>query len=312
MDRVVVIGVGNVGASFAYAMMMQGTSDEIVLIDRKFDFADAHAQDMNHSNTFLTKQIKIRAGNYSDCKDAKIVCITAGLPQKEGQTRLDLAQDNAMLMKMIVEQIMESGFDGILLIATNPVDVMTHVAQKVSKLPHSRVIGSGTTLDSARFRQNLAQYFDVNPKHVHAKVIGEHGDSSVALWSSAYIGPKPILDLVNENPDKYKFEDLNKAYEDARDAAYDIIKQKGSTYYGIGASLNYITKSILDDQKNVASLSSYLQGEYNHDDVYIAVPSLIGRDGVVEVLSLNLTSTEREKFDYSVELMKKTMNSINL
>ncbi len=312
MRKVVIVGCGMVGTSYAYSLINQSVVEELVLIDQKFEYADAQAKDLQHGNVFLDKQAKIKAGNYSDCKDAEIVCITAGAAQKDGQSRMELNKVNANIIKQIVTSIMESGFEGILLIATNPVDVMTYVAQKTSKLPHGRVIGSGTALDSARFRQNLSLYFDISPKHIHARIIGEHGDSSLPLWSSATISSKSILELVEENPEKYNLADIEKCFTDAQNAAYPIIKAKGSTCYGIGISLTNITKSIISDQKSVLTLSSYLDGKYGLSDLYIPVPALVGRDGITDVLELNINQDEKKKLYKSAIEIKKAIADLNL
>ncbi|MDG2794640.1 L-lactate dehydrogenase, partial [Vibrio parahaemolyticus] len=209
--------------------------------------------------------------SYEDCKDADLVVITAGLPQKPGETRLDLVEKNAKIFKQIVRSIMDSGFDGIFLIATNPVDILTYVTWKESGLPKERVIGSGTTLDSARFRYMLGDYLDVDPRNVHAYIVGEHGDTELPVWSHATIGVQK-LETILANNEQYKQEDLDKIFENVRDAAYHIIERKGATYYGIGMSLLRVTKAILNNENSVLTVSAYLEGQYGEKDAYVGVP----------------------------------------
>ncbi len=307
--KVVIVGAGMVGASYAYSMVNQNIADDIVMIDLNNDLASAHAQDMSDGNVFLPNSMRIRSGDYSECADADIVCITAGAIQKEGQTRLDLAVVNAKITKNIVNQVMETKFNGILLIAINPVDVMTYVAQKVSSLDKRHVIGSGTNLDSARLKKNIANYLNINSQSVHAMIIGEHGDSSLAVWSSALVGPKPMLEYIAERKD-VTVQGLEECYTNARDAAYKIIENKGSTYFGIGLSLAKITSDILTDQDRVLPLSVSVDGMYNLNDMYISLPAIVGNDGIKEVLSLNLSDEEYMKLINSANMISETIDLI--
>ena len=308
-NKVVVVGTGFVGSSYAYSLVNQGVVDELVLVDINKANTIANSDDLVQCVCYLDNQPKIKSGDYSDCKDADIVCITAGANQKPGQSRLELVGINAKIMESIVKEIMASGFDGILLIASNPVDVMTQVAQKVSGLDESRVIGSGTTLDSGRLRHFVGEYLDVNPKDVHAYIIGEHGDSSVPIWSHSYVGTKPILDIIKENNNLTQ-EGLDECFIKARDAAYRIIEGKGATYYGIGICLTEITKAILRNKNIILPCGAKLNGEYNQKDLYIAVPCVVGREGVKEIQQLNITSEEQEKFNNSCEQLRKTLKEI--
>jgi len=309
-QKVAVVGTGMVGASYAYSLVNQGLVDELLFINIDKKQAQAHADDIIHGTCFLPKQPKIFVGDFKDCTDADVVCITAGAAQLPGETRLDLVEKNAKIMKTIVSQVMESGFDGIILIASNPVDIMTQVAQKVSGLPHHKVIGSGTTLDTARFRSNLANYLGYNSTNIHAYIIGEHGDSSLP-WSTATLGQHLLLDVVNDSNGKFNMEGLKKCYTDSRDAAYSIIEGKGSTYFGIGIALTKITKSILSDQDTILTVSAYLDGEYNQKGIYIPVPCMVGKDGIKEIQKLHITQSEQELFDKSCDTLREYMKKID-
>ncbi|MGL5750282.1 MAG: L-lactate dehydrogenase [Paraclostridium sp.] len=309
-NKVVIVGTGMVGMSYAYSMVNQGTCEELVLIDIDKERAIGEAMDLNHGLNFGQRKMKIYAGDYSDCKDAYIICITAGAIQAEGETRLDLLNKNTKIMKSIIESIKSSGFEGILLIATNPVDIMTYVAQKLSGCDKNKVIGSGTTLDSARLSYMLSEKLDINPKNIHAYVMGEHGDSQFVAWSYALQGVQPIYQIASRKDSKIRYDDLALVEDEVRNVAYEIIKRKKSTYYGIGMALTAITKAILENENSVLTVSSYLNGEYNQEDVYIAVPSVVNKDGVREVIQLPLEKNEKEKLDKSIEIMKENINKI--
>ena len=311
-NKVVIVGTGMVGMSYAYSMVNQGTCEELVIIDIDKERAVGEAMDLNHGVNFGSRKMKIYAGDYSDCKDAYIICITAGAIQVEGETRLDLLNKNTKIMKSIIDNIKASGFEGILLIATNPVDIMTYVAQKLSGYDKHKVIGSGTTLDSSRLRYMLGEKLDINPKNIHAYVMGEHGDSQFVAWSYALQGVQPIYQIASRKDSNISFEDLSQIEDEVRNVAYEIIKRKRSTYYGIGMALNAITKAILENENRILTVSSYLNGEYNQNDVYIAVPSVVNKDGVREVIQLPLEKTEKEKLDKSIEIMKENIEKIDL
>lgn len=311
-NKVVIVGTGMVGMSYAYSMVNQGTCEELVLIDIDVERAKGEAMDLNHGLNFGQRKMKIYAGDYSDCKDAYIICITAGAIQAEGETRLDLLNKNTKIMKIIIDNIKSSGFEGILLIATNPVDIMTYVAQTLSGYDKNKVIGSGTTLDSARLSYMLSEKLDINPKNIHAYVMGEHGDSQFVAWSYALQGVQPIYQIASRKDSNICYDDLSKIEDEVRNVAYEIIKRKRSTYYGIGMALTAITKAILENENSILTISSYLNGQYGHDDVYIAVPSVVNKDGVREVIQLPLEKNEKEKLDKSIEIMKENIAKINL
>ncbi|MCX2827285.1 L-lactate dehydrogenase [Bacillus pseudomycoides] len=309
INRVVLVGTGAVGCSYAYCMINQGVAEEFVLVDVNEAKAEGEAMDLSHAVPFAPAPTRVWKGSYEDCKDADLVVITAGLPQKPGETRLDLVEKNAKIFKQIVRSIMDSGFDGIFLIATNPVDILTYVTWKESGLPKERVIGSGTTLDSARFRYMLGEYFNIDSHNIHAYIIGEHGDTELPVWSHVSIGIQKLQTIL-EKDNALNQQDLDEIFINVRDAAYHIIERKGATYYGIGMSLLRVTKAILNDENSVLTVSAYLEGQYGQKDVYIGVPAVLNRQGVREILEVELSEDEELKFDHSVQVLKETMAPI--
>lgn len=307
-NKVVLIGDGAVGSSYAFAVVAQGLADELVIIDLDEAKVKGDVADLNHSAPYGDSPVKVKAGSYEDCSNADLIVITAGAAQKPGETRLDLVEKNTKIFKDIVTKIMSTGFNDIFLIATNPVDVLSYVTQKVSGLPKAQVIGSGTILDTARFKFELAQEFGVSPWSVDAQIIGEHGDSELAIWSQANIAGQPLYNLLNDNPDKQHR--IDEIFTNTRDAAYEIIQSKGATYYGIAMGLVRITQAILKNQNVVLPVSSYLEGEYKQEDVYIGVPTLINRNGAVKVYETQLNSEESEKFENSAIILKDMQNKI--
>lgn len=308
-NKVVLIGDGAVGSSYAFALVSQGIADELVIIDLDETKVHGDVADLNHSAPYGGSPIKIKAGSYKDCSNADLIVITAGAAQKPGETRLDLVEKNTRIFKEIVSTIMQTGFNGIFLIATNPVDVLSYVTQKVSGLPKAQVIGSGTILDTARFKYELAREFNVSPWSVDAQIIGEHGDSELAVWSQANIAGQSLYDILKDNSDKQHR--IDEIFINTRDAAYDIIKAKGATYYGIAMGLIRITQAILKNQNVVLPVSSYLNGEYGQNDVYIGVPTLINRNGAVKVYETQLNSSESKLFENSAIILKEMQNKIN-
>ncbi|PLS03724.1 L-lactate dehydrogenase [Neobacillus cucumis] len=309
VNRVVLVGTGAVGCSYAYSLINQGVAEELVLIDVNEAKAEGEAMDLNHGMPFAPSPINVWSGSYQDCSSADLVVITAGLAQKPGETRLELVEKNTKIFKQIVKSIMESGFDGIFLVATNPVDILTYVTWKESGLPKERVIGSGTVLDSARLRFALGKYFNVDTRNVHAAIIGEHGDTELPVWSHAMIGIEH-LDTVLERKGDLKKESLDDIFVNVRDAAYQIIERKGATYYGIGMSLVRITKAILNNENSILTVSAYLSGEYGQNDVYIGVPAKINRSGIQEIIEIELDDKEKEQFNHSVLVLKETMKPV--
>jgi len=309
--RVAIVGVGNVGATFAYALLLSGLAAEIVLIDANHARAEGEAMDLNHALPF-THPTRVWAGDYSDCAGAVVTVLTAGAPQNPGETRLDLIKKNAAIWSQIVPQAVKPNPNGILLIATNPVDVLTYAAWKLSGLPAERVIGSGTILDTARFRYLLSQHFAVDARSVHAYIIGEHGDSEVPVWSSANIAGMRLPQFCQAQRVAYDHEAMEKIFLQTRDAAYQIIERKGATYYAVAAGLMRITQAILRNQRTVLSVSSLIRNYHGLDDVCFSLPTVIDRGGVEQLLRLELDSGEIEKLRASAEVLRKTIRSLNL
>ncbi|MED4351100.1 L-lactate dehydrogenase [Schinkia azotoformans] len=309
VNRVVLVGTGFVGSSYAFAILNQGVTEELVLIDLNKEKSEGDAMDLNHGLPFAPVPTKIWFGDYRDCRDADLVVLCAGLNQKPGETRLDLVEKNTKIFKDIVDEIMKNDFNGIFIIATNPVDILTYVVWKHSGFPKGRVIGSGTILDTARFRFLLGDYFDVDTRNIHAYIIGEHGDTELPVWSQAVIAGKGISEW-SQMKKNFKQSDLEELFINVRDAAYHIIKRKGATYYGIAMGLVRLTKAILENQNSVLTVSSYLDGEYGHKDIFIGVPAIVNRSGIREVVEINLNEEEKKKFDNSVQVLKKTMEPI--
>jgi L-lactate dehydrogenase len=309
--RVAVVGTGAVGSTFAYALLMSGLASEIVLIDVNRSKAEGEAMDLNHAVPF-THPTRIWAGDYKDCAGAAVTVLAAGAPQKRGQTRLECVEANARIWREIVPQIASNNPQGILLVATNPVDVLTYAAWKLSGLPAARVLGSGTILDTARFRFLLSQHFGVDARSVHAYIIGEHGDSEVPVWSLANIAGMRLADYCRVNNLSYRPEEMEKIFKSTRDAAYQIIERKGATYYAVAAGLMRIVQSILRHQNTVLSVSSLIEDYYGISDVCFSLPTVVDRGGIQRVLRLELDEDERAKLHRSAEILRKTSQSLDL
>lgn len=309
--KIAVIGVGFVGSSFAYSLMIHGVVSEIVLIDIDRKRAEGEAMDLNHGLSFV-QPARIWAGDYPDCEGADIVVITAGLAQKPGESRLKLVGRNVEIFRQIIPKIKEYNKECILLIVTNPVDIMTYVSLKLSGFSSSRVIGSGTILDTSRLRYLLGEYLRVDPRNVHAYIIGEHGDSEVPVWSLANVAGTRLKDYCPICGQEYDELYLNTIFEQAKNAAYKIIELKGRTYYAIGLGLTRIVESIIRDENAVLTVSSLLQDHYGVSDICLSVPTIVNRNGVREVLKLPLEEEEIEKFQNSALILKNITQSLNL
>jgi L-lactate dehydrogenase len=309
--KIAIVGVGNVGATFAYALLGSGLVSQIVLIDYNKKRAEGEAMDLNHAVP-LTHSTRIWAGDYPDCAGAAITVITAGTGQKPGENRLALVQRNYEIFQGIIPQIVKYNPDGLLLIASNPLDVLSYAAMKLSGLPSSHVIGSGTILDTARFRYLLSQHAGVDPRSVHAFIIGEHGDSEVPVWSSANIAGMALADYCKINCEEYDAGVYEKIFEQTRDAAYQIIERKGATFYGIGMGLVRICEAILRGQHTVLSVSTLIHDYYGIDDVYLSLPCIVNRDGVEKFLRLPLNETEIAGLQKSSKVLKETIKSLGL
>ena len=298
MNKVIIIGCGNVGMSYAYALVNQKCNvDELVLIDKNQDKCAGEALDLNHSIPYSPNNMTIRCGDYLDVTDAKIIVIAAGANQKPGETRRDLLHKNQVIFKSIIADVMKYNFNGIFLVATNPVDALCYYTLKYSHLPTSQVIGTGTSLDTARLRYILARKFTIMPQNVHAYVLGEHGDSEFVAWSSAMIGSVKINSLLSP-------QEKEQISGEVRNSAYEIIAKKGNTSYGIGICLVRITQAILNDENAILTVSSF-----DHD-VFISSPCIINKDGIKRRLKIDLTPAEKELFANSRAVIKKTIQSI--
>ncbi len=311
-QKVVLIGTGFVGMSYAYALLNQNACNELALIDVNKDKARGEAMDLNHGLAFSGANMRIYEADYDTCKDADIVVICAGVSQKPGEDRPALLQRNTAVFKSIIDPVVASGFSGIFLVATNPVDVMTHVTKTLSGFDSSRVIGTGTTLDTARLRFLLGEYFSIDPKNVHAYVIGEHGESEFVPWSQAMVGTKSVSRIVNDYGDRFKKTDMDEIGAKVKNAAQEIIAAKQSTYYGIGMSLIRITKAIFRNENSILTVSSYLDGEYGQSNVYAGVPCVVGRNGVLGQLTLELTDEELSKMQNSCDILRQYYKETNL
>ena len=300
-----------VGMSYAYALLNQNACDELVLIDLDKERARGEAMDLNHGLAFSSSHMRIYAGEYKDCENADIVVICAGVAQKPGESRLDLLTRNTEVFRSIIGPITESGFNGIFLVATNPVDIMTLITAKLSGFNPRRVLGTGTALDTARLRYMLGEYFNVDPRNMHAYVIGEHGDSEFVAWSQAMLATKPILDLCGETGG-CRIEDMKDIEEQVRTSAQQIIKAKRATYYGIGMAMVRITKAIFSNENSVLTVSAMLRGEYGESGVYAGIPCIVNRNGVQRVLSLPLTEEETSKFHASCQTLHEAYDELNL
>jgi L-lactate dehydrogenase len=309
--KIGIVGAGLVGSSAAYALALLGIGSELVLVDANAELAQAQAEDVAHATPFGAT-IAVRAGGYADLSDAAIVVIAAGVGQRPGETRPELLSRNAGVFRDVVNEIMETAPDAILLVATNPVDAMTYAAHRISGLSPARVIGSGTILDTARFRTLLGQRLGVSPQSIHAYVIGEHGDSEVAVWSSAMAGSVPIDSFARQVGRPMDGALRREISDEVRDAAYRIISGKGATHYGIGAGLARISHAILDDENAVLTISMVTREVEGVGDVPLSLPRLIGAAGVKADLVPNLNDSEREGLRVSGEAIRAMVSEMKL
>lgn len=310
MRKVVLVGTGAVGTAYAYSLVNQGFITELVLVDMNEAKAEGEAMDLVHGIAFAESNMVVRSGSYADCKDADIVCITAGANQKPGETRLELVGRNAAIARSITDEVVKSGFNGIFLVASNPVDIFTHVVQKQSGFPAHRVIGSGTTLDTARFKVLLGQYLEVDPRNVHAVIVGEHGDSELPVFSQASIGTENLSKVLERRNNPSDKENLQQIFQNVRNAAYEIINRKGVTNFGIGMSLARITKAIFNNENSILPVSCLLNGEYGQNDIYMSVPAIVNREGVKEVIDLELNAEEKALFEKSAQALKTARQDV--
>jgi L-lactate dehydrogenase len=309
INKVGLIGTGMVGASFAYSLMQRGVANELVLIDANPARAEGEAMDLNHGMPFV-RPMRIIAGDYADLADADVIVICAGVGQRPGQTRLELLQTNAGIFQDIVPKITAVNRDAIIIVATNPVDILTQITGQIVGCDRCRVLGSGTVLDTARLRYMLGEHYGVDPRSVHAYVVGEHGDSELALWSLANIAGVRLADFVGTNKQGYDQAALDSIFDQTRNAAYEIIQRKRATYYAIGLGLLSIVEAVLRDQHTVMTVSSPLSGQYGVSDISISMPAIIGRQGVEEVINLPLSEAELTAFQASARTLKDRLSEL--
>ncbi|KAA9000988.1 L-lactate dehydrogenase [Paenibacillus spiritus] len=302
--KVAIVGSGNVGSSCAYAMVNQGICDEIMMIDRTYDRAMAQALDLSHCMDFAGSRTRVYAGTALDCGGMDVVIITAGANPKPGQTRLDVLDQAAAITREIVTDIMKGGFDGIFVVAANPVDIVTYLVWRISGLPRHRIIGTGTSIDSSRLKTLLSEVFSIDPRSVSGYALGEHGESQFVAWSHVTIGGKPVLHILEQHRERFKDLDLDDIARKTKDAGWEIFTRKGSTHFGIGSALAYITRSILNDDHKIIAVSAILDGEYGYRDICTGVPAIIGSEGIQELLELKLTDEEAAKLSRSCAIIR--------
>lgn len=309
-SKVILIGDGAVGSSFAYSSSLLGVGRELGIIDINEERVEGDVLDLTDALSF-TYPKKVYKADYSDCKDAEVVVITAGIPQKPGETRLQLVDKNLAIFKDMIGKVVDSGFDGIFVIASNPVDVTTYATMKFSGFPAHKVIGSGTTLDTSRFQKQIGNLLDVDYRSVNAYIMGEHGDTEFPVWSNANVGGLSIEEWKSTHPNVTQ-EALDKAFDQTVNAAYEIINRKGATFYGIGTALTAIVRAILNDENAVYLTSSYLDGQYGLSDIHIGVPTVIGKTGVKHLIEVPLSDEEKEKLEHSAKTLKDIINNSQL
>lgn len=309
--KIAIIGAGKVGTTFAYALMLNGLAGEIVLIDMDKERTEGEVMDLNHAVP-LSNPVRIWNGDYPDVADANIVVISAGSAQRPGETRLDLLKRNIAIFRQILPQVLKYNQEAMLLIATNPVDILSYASWKMTGLPSQRVIGSGTVLDTARFRSMISNRFTLDARNVHAFIVGEHGDSEVAIWSSANIAGIPLTDFCQQIGCDIDAKDREQMAKDVRNAAYEIIKRKGATFYAVGVGLARIVESILRDQHSVLSISNLVPGYYGIEDVYLSLPAILGESGVEKILKLNLDEKETAELQHSASVMHEFIEKLDI
>jgi L-lactate dehydrogenase len=309
--KIGIVGCGMVGSTSAYALVMSGVGREIVLVDINRARAEAEANDIHHAVPFA-RRLTVRAGDYADLAEARVVVIAGGVAQKPGETRLQLLQRNAEVFRDIVPSVLRSAPEALLLVVTNPVDIMTHLAAKIAAglgVPHTRVFGSGTTLDTARFRALLGRHFGVDPHHVHGYVIGEHGDSEVLVWSQATVAGLSLDEFAQVRANPLGEPERRQMDEQVRRAAYQIIAGKGATYYGIGSAVAHIVDVLLNDRRAILTVCARITGVAECDGVTLALPHLIGGEGVLAAIPLPLDSGEREGLRRSAAILREATES---
>ena len=311
IQKAAIIGCGFVGTSIAFSLVQKGIFSELVLIDANEKKAEGEAMDLSHGLPF-TKPMEIRAGSYEDIADCAMIIITAGANQKPGETRLDLVHKNVEIYKSIIPKIVEKNQEATLLIVSNPVDIMTYVALKLSGYPRHKVIGSGTVLDTARLKYLLSRHLDVDSRSIHAFIIGEHGDSELAVWSAANVSGIPLNHFCELRGYFDHMESMDRIYQSVRDSAYEIIEKKGATYYGVAMAVCRIAESVIRNEHSIMPISVYLDGLYGLHDICLSIPTVVGQEGAEKVLDIPLDLMEMRKLVYSAEELKKIIGELEL
>ena len=311
IQKAAIIGCGLVGTSIAFSLVQKGIFSELILIDANEKKAEGEAMDLSHGLPF-TKPMEIKAGGYEDIADCAMIIITAGANQKPGETRLDLVHKNVEIYKSIIPKIVEKNQEATLLIVSNPVDIMTYVALKLSGYPSHKVIGSGTVLDTARLKYLLSRHLDVDSRSIHAFIIGEHGDSELAVWSAANVSGIPLNHFCELRGYFDHMESMDRIYQSVRDSAYEIIEKKGATYYGVAMAVCRIAESVIRNEHSIMPISVYLDGLYGLHDICLSIPTVVGQEGAEKVLDIPLDLMEMGKLVYSAEELKKIIGELKL
>ena len=309
LRKVAIVGCGFVGSASAFALMQSGLFSEMVLIEVDHERAEGEALDIGHGMP-LAKPMQIYAGNYDDAQDAAIIVVTAGANQKPGETRLDLVKKNAAIFKSIMPEFAKRDCKGIMLVVANPVDILTYAAIKLSGMPTKRVIGSGTVLDTARLKYLLSEHLCVDSRSIHTFIIGEHGDSEFATWSSANVSGVPLHDFCEMRGHHNHAEAMSEIEASVRNSAYEIIKRKHATYYGIAMAVKRICEAIIRDEKSVLAVSSLMSGVYGIEDVALSMPAIVGKDGIEDLIPVRLSAEEHKKLRESANVLKGVINDV--
>lgn len=309
-SKIAIVGTGLVGSSTAFSLMTQGVCDEILMIDINEEKALGEVMDLNHCIEYLNRNTKVIRGSYDKCGDVDIVVITAGAPPKQGQTRLDTLELSAKIVESIVNPIMKSGFKGHFIVISNPVDMIAYHVYKISGLPKSHIIGTGTSLDSARLKNFIGDLLNVDPRSVQGYSMGEHGDSQIVPWSHVTVGGKSFYEILEDNRERVGDVDLDKLVLETARAGWEVYNRKGTTYYAIATAAVGIIKAIINDENKIIPVSTLLEGEYGENDVFCGVPAVLNADGVKEVLEIHMTDEELVKFKKSVSLIRQYIQKI--
>ena len=310
-SSVAIIGCGLVGSSTAFSLVTQGVCDEIIMIDLSPERALGEVKDLKDTINYLDRNVKVRVGKYNECKDVDIVVITAGAPPKPGQSRLDMVDVSASIMRSIVPKVMESGFDGIFIVVSNPVDIMAYLVYKLSGLPKNQVIGTGTSIDTARLTNFIAERINVDPRNVEAYAMGEHGDSLMVPWSSVAVAGKAFNDVIHDNPDMLKDLNLQDLVFQTTREGWEIYNRKGTTYYGVASACVGIIKCVLYDQNRIIPVSAYLEGEYGETGVYAGVPCILNKSGASDILEIHMNEKEQKAFKKSADQLREYIQGLS-